>query len=414
MRILVVSKYFPDNLSTKVHGVHKRLRMFLEAIKDIAEIDMLYYVPDDTDTCPSTVRRLERSISAHFKTPVHLSLCRRSNNTELLSKSISYAAGSFSFVRQPSYCGMAGPRQVKAFESCLRNNPDAVFIHRLDAMGPVLKTRRTLPLIFFDLDDIEHIALRRRLANLRKIGARLSHCLLYPALCFGEYKAIQLAHRTFVCSDNDRNYLMNRWALKGIVKIPNAVKIPQPQPITSEQTLLFLGSYNYKPNIDAVEFLVNKIWPIIRREAPTAKLKIAGSPPDKIPSYRAGIKGVKFTDFVEELDDLYRQSRVVCAPILSGGGTRLKIIEAAAYGKPIVSTCIGAEGIEMQDGIEIFLRDDPKLFAEACIRLLNDHALSKQMGLAARFTATKKYNLIIIKNMIQRVIKESISNPNYL
>jgi glycosyltransferase involved in cell wall biosynthesis len=98
---------------------------------------------------------------------------------------------------------------------------------------------------------------------------------------------------------------------------------------------------------------------------------------------------------------------VVCAPILSGSGTRVKIIEAAAYGKPIVSTRIGAEGIEMQDGIDIFLRDDTKMFAEACIRLLNDHTLSKQMGLAARSTAVKKYSQIKIKQMIQEVIKES-------
>jgi glycosyltransferase involved in cell wall biosynthesis len=66
---------------------------------------------------------------------------------------------------------------------------------------------------------------------------------------------------------------------------------------------------------------------------------------------------------------------VVCTPILSGGGTRVKIIEAAAYGRPIVSTRIGAEGIEMQDGNGIFLQDDSKSFAEACIRLLNDHEL---------------------------------------
>ena len=286
-----------------------------------------------------------------------------------------------SFVRQPSYSGMAGSRQVQSLEACLRNNPDAVFVHKLEAMCPFLKTRKSLPPVFFDLDDIEHVVFKKESYDyLPRISTRLLNYFLIPTLCWGEYKAIKLAHRTFVCSDNDRNYLANRWGLKGVVKIPNAVKIPETQPITSEQTLLFLGSYNYKPNIDAVEFLIQKIWPLVRRATPTATLKIAGSPPDRIPSYRAGTQGVKFVGFVKELDDLYRQSRVVCAPILSGGGTRVKIIEAAAYGKPIVSTRIGAEGIEMQDGVEIFLRDDPKSFAEACIRLLNDHSLSKQDG----------------------------------
>jgi glycosyltransferase involved in cell wall biosynthesis len=410
MRILVVSKKFPDNLSTKVHGGYKRFRMFLDAIKEIADIDLLYYVPNETDTSPSSVARLERSFSAHFEAPIRLLLSKRYNHTGLLSKLIGYATGTFSFVRQPSYSDMAGPRQIQSLETCLRNNPDAVFIHELGAMCPFLRTRRALPLVFFDLNDIEHIALRRRLRYLPRLSARLKHYLLFPTLCRGEYKAIQLAHRTFVCSDKDRNYLTNRWGLKGVVKVPNAVRIPETQLITSEQTLLFLGSYNYKPNIDAAEFLIQKIWPLVRRATPTATLKIAGTPPDRIPSYHAGTQGVRFTGFVKELEDLYRKSRVVCAPILSGGGTRVKIIEAASYGKPIVSTRMGAEGIEMQDGIEIFLRDDPESFADACIRLLNDHTLSKQMGVAARSTAIKKYNQIKIKQMIQEIIKESFSN----
>jgi glycosyltransferase involved in cell wall biosynthesis len=120
--------------------------------------------------------------------------------------------------------------------------------------------------------------------------------------------------------------------------------------------------------------------------------------------------GVEFTGFVEGLDDLYRQSRVICAPILSGGGTRVKIIEAAAYGKPIVSTRIGAEGIEMQDGKEIFLRDDPASFAKVCIRLLNDHDMCEKMGTAARSIAIKEYDEMKIRQNIQRIIQDSLSN----
>jgi glycosyltransferase involved in cell wall biosynthesis len=412
MRILIVSKYFPDNLTTKVHGVHKRFRMFLDAIKGIAQIDLLYYVPNGIDISQASVMRIEQSLSDHFETPLRLSLSKRSNNSKTLSKLAHYAMGTFSFVQQPSYSITAGPSQIQSLETCLRNNPDAVFIHKLEAMCPFLKTRRALPRIFFDLDDIEHVALKRRLRYLQGFSNRLKHHLLFPSLCWGEYKSIKLAHRTFVCSDNDRNYLMKRWGLKGVVKIPNAVKIPEGQPITSEQTLLFLGSYNYKPNIDAVEFLILKIWPLIRRAVPNAILKIAGTPPERIPSYHAELEGVKFIGFVEELDDLYRNSRVVCVPILSGSGTRVKIIEAAAYGKPIVSTRIGAEGVEFQDGIEIFLRDDPESFAKACIRLLNDYTLSERMGVAARSTAIKKYNQTKIKQKIQEIIKRSNSNSN--
>jgi glycosyltransferase involved in cell wall biosynthesis len=408
MRILFVSRHFPEDLSIKVHGTFKRFQMFIDAIKDIAEIDLLYFVPPGTNTSPSSIIQLERSFSTHFKAPVRLFLCERSDNKNFISKLISYVMGAFVFVKQPLYSSTAGTRQVQVFEACLDYNPDTVFVHRLGAMSPLLQTRRVLPPVFVDLDDIEHVALRRGLRYLRKISTRLLNYLLLPALCWGEYKAIQLAHRTFVCSDKDREYLTNRWGLKGVVKVPNAVKIPEAQPMTSEQTLLFLGSYNYKPNIDAAEFLIQQIWPFVHRAMPKATLIIAGSPPDRISSYRAGIKGVRFAGFVKDLDGLYRQSRVVCAPILSGGGTRVKIIEAAAYGKPIVSTRIGAEGIEMQDGCGIFLRDDPKSFAEACIRLLNDYESCEQMGEAARAAVINKYDQIKIKDLIRKIIKESL------
>jgi glycosyltransferase involved in cell wall biosynthesis len=275
-------------------------------------------------------------------------------------------------------------------------------------MCPLLRTRKGLPFVFFDLDDIEHVVFKRGFRYLRRTSTRLLNYLLFPTLCRGEIKAIQLAHRTFVCSDKDQEYLTNRWGLKGVVKVPNAIKIPLAQPITPEQTLLFLGSYNYKPNVDAAEFLIQKIWPLIHRELPKATLTVAGSPSDSIPSFRAGIKGVRFTGFVEDLDSLYRQSRVVCVPILSGGGTRVKIIEAAAYGKPIVSTNIGAEGLQMRDDHDIVIRDDPELFAEACIKLLKDLETCHRLGSAARATVVKQYDQLHIKGLIQKIIKESL------
>jgi glycosyltransferase involved in cell wall biosynthesis len=275
-------------------------------------------------------------------------------------------------------------------------------------MTPILQTRKALPPVYFDLDDIEHVAFERGLRYTRKFSSKMLSYLLLPALSRGEYKAIRLARRTFVCSDVDRKYLENRWGLKSVVKIPNAVEIPESQPMTSEQTLLFLGSYNHKPNIDAAEFLIRKIWPLVQRELPKANLIVAGSPPERLPSYRSSMQNVRFPGFVEDIDDLYRQSRVVCTPILSGSGTRVKIIEAAAYGKPIVSTRIGAEGIEMQDEHEILLRDNPKSISEACIRLLNDYALCKHMGETARRAVVYKYDQKKIKQMIQGLFKESI------
>src|SRR5262249_5552633 len=119
--------------------------------------------------------------------------------------------------------------------------------------------------------------------------------------------------------------------------------------------------------------------------------------------------GVEFTGFVDDLEALYQQSRVVCCPVLAGGGTRIKIIEAAACGKPIVSTRIGAEGLEMVDGMELLLRDEPKSFAEACLRLLKDSTLCNKLGYAARAAVIRYYDRSRVIQSIQRHFKDQIT-----
>ena len=410
MRVLIVSNHFPVNLSTSTHGVHKRLKMFIEAIKDIAEIDILFYVPCDVNTSPSSVTQFEHSLSKYFNAAIRLFLCRRFDYKKSKAKWWLYCAGAFSFLSQPDYIGTGTIQQVRALESCLCHNPDAVFVHRLSAMGPFLVTRKSFPPVFFDLDDIEHIAFKRGIRYIRKTRTRLLNYILLPALFWGQYRSIRLSDRTFVCSEVDRQFLVDHYRLKGVVSIPNAVRIPDPQPVATEQALLFIGSYLHKPNIDAAEFLIKRIWPHIHEVLPTATLIIAGFPPEKIPSYGSDIPGISFTGFVEDLDGLYRKSRVVCAPILSGSGTRVKIIEAAAYGKPVVSTAMGAEGIQMDHGKEIFLYDNPNAFAKACIELLSDPGLCDRMGSAARAVVISKYDKKIVQRLIQKHLK--IGNDN--
>lgn len=134
---------------------------------------------------------------------------------------------------------------------------------------------------------------------------------------------------------------------------------------------------------------------------PEARLLIAGPNPELIPEFALNPANVEFTGFVESLHSLYKRSRVACCPILAGGGTRIKIIEAAAYAKPIVATTIGAEGLDFVNGQEIFLRDNAAGFAEACVKLLRDEELGKKLGLAARIKVASLYD----KNVIVQKIR---------
>jgi glycosyltransferase involved in cell wall biosynthesis len=292
--------------------------------------------------------------------------------------------------------------QVQALENCLQRQPDAVFAHRLAAMCPLLLTHNDRPSIFLDLDDVEHIALLRGIDQQWDLRAKLVSYMRVPSLWWGERLALRAARKTFVCSELDRNYLSRFSKGADLVTIPNAVRVQQPLPTAVEPTLLFLGSYQYQPNVQAADFLIKQIWPRIRSAMPTAKLIIAGKAPERIRSYGVGMQGVEFTGFVDDLRSLYERSRVFCCPIFAGSGTRIKILEAAAYGKPVVATQLGAEGLDLRDDAEIILRDSPESFAEACLKLLKDSDLCRRVGSAAREAVSNRYDRQKTIRLIQR------------
>lgn len=407
MRVLFVSTHFPQDLRLDVQGTYKRMAMFLEALKLFAQVDMLFYVPPDTDLDSAAIAATEKALSQHWNLPITLFLCPEFVHPHPLSKWQQQAPGMFNFFQQRDLVRTSQPQQIQAFEACLNRKPDAVFIHRLRSMCPALLTRKPLPPIFFDLDDIEHIAFLR---DIRQPPTRLMTSLYYlqvPALWRGERQAIQLARQTYVCSQQDQAYLTDR-GLAGVITVPNAVAIPRPQPLTAKPTLLLLGAYHYYPNINAANFLIEQVFPYVRRQMPEARLIIAGKQPENIRSYGSGATGVEFTGFVDDLDALYRRSRVVCCPILSGGGTRVKLVEAAAYGKPMVSTRIGAEGLNFVDGQDFLQRDQPEAFAAACLLLLQNDDLCDRLGAAARMTAIKQYDRANIVHSIRQSIRQEL------
>jgi glycosyltransferase involved in cell wall biosynthesis len=404
MRILFISRYFPNDLRTCTYGTFQRMRMLIDAIKEIAHLDILFYVSPDIDISPEAIAAKAQELSEHWHVSVDLSLCHLYGHPDSMPKWQRHLHGVFNFSKQLLFFGTSGSEQVKAFEQCLERKPDLIFGHRLGAIAPALLTSQPLPPIILDLDDIEHINFLRTLKQLPKQLELWMYGLQIPALWWGELQGIRLATVTFVCSERDRFYLTNKWRLPGVQVIPNTVNIPKVQPMTTEPTLLFLASYQYQPNLQAANFLLEKIWPYIYRIMPEAKLIIAGREEQNIGSYSKNLPGVEFTGFVEDLDALYRRTRVVCCPILSGGGTRIKMIEAAAYGKAIVSTSVGAEGLRMSNEKDFLLRNNPKKFALACLELLNNNKLCKEIGAAARSAACLHYDQTQILESIQKHI----------
>jgi glycosyltransferase involved in cell wall biosynthesis len=391
MKIAFISSQFPADPRTSVYGIFKRMGMFVDALKQLGDLDMLFYVRPEMPLNAEIVSDWKRQLSERFDTALDLDLCTWSPHNPPKGRWEEYISPALGIARLFPYLLTAQAEQIDAARRLLSRSPDILFVHRLVSMVPILLSKAPLPPTYFDLDEIEHVTFSR---SIRQPPMWLGKPLLYlrmPMIKRWENRAIRASQATFVCSDRDQQYLRHTFGHDRVAVIPNAIELPSVRAVPERQTLLFLGRLHFAQNTVAADHLIQDIWPLILASLPQARLLVAGARPDCLASYEKKPKGVTFLGFVDDLGKLYEEVTAVCCPVLYGSGTRVKIVEAAAYGKPVVSTTVGAEGIELKDGEEILLRDDPRSFAEGCIHLLTDESLAARIGRRARSVIEKKY-----------------------
>jgi glycosyltransferase involved in cell wall biosynthesis len=199
-----------------------------------------------------------------------------------------------------------------------------------------------------------------------------------------------------LCSEADQQRLLGEVATARTAVIPNAADVEYYQPRAADprpdgRTVVFFGLMSYVPNIDGATYFIQDIWPRIAAAHPGARCKIIGG---RAPASIQALAGprIELTGFVPDLRPHLAEAAAVVVPLRLGGGTRLKIVEAMAMGKAIVSTTLGAEGIDALPGRDILLEDSPAAFADAVNRLLADPSLAARMGQAARQLAVERYS----------------------
>jgi len=221
-----------------------------------------------------------------------------------------------------------------------------------------------------------------------------------------ESEACFHANYVLCCSQHDRELIRELCPGVPTLVAPNIVDVSsysQPEDV-DEPVLIYQGGMDWYPNRDAVESLVFEILPILRRLVPYCKVIVAGRNPS--PEFRRrfeGIAEVSFTGTVADMSLEIAKAAVSVVPLRIGSGTRLKILEAAAMGKPIVSTTLGAEGLEFVDGAEILIADHAQAFAEAVAGLLNDAACRRSLGCAARRRVEQQYSMPVLRESLREL-----------
>ncbi len=205
-----------------------------------------------------------------------------------------------------------------------------------------------------------------------------------------EHRSASACALSLTCSEVDASAVRRLLGIDRVSVVPNGVDTAFFSAADGEhcvpRTLLFTGILDYEPNVDAVVNFVRAILPLIRARVPDVTFEVAGANPTAEVLALAG-DGVTVHGSVPDMRPYYERAEVVVVPLREGGGTRLKILEAGASGKAIVTTAVGVEGLDLEDGEDLIVADSPQQFAEAVVSLIeNDsgHGRRRQLERAAR------------------------------
>lgn len=225
-----------------------------------------------------------------------------------------------------------------------------------------------------------------------------------------EGEICRTAKHVIAVSQIDASRMRSMFGIESVSSVPTGVDVeyfaPRGAPPIAE--MVFCGSMDWLPNVDAVEFFLAEVLPLIRAKLPETTMTIAGRSPDaRVLKAVQGVANVRVTGKVEDMRPYLWGAKISIVPIRIGGGTRLKIYECMAAGVPVVSTTVGAEGLSYKDGEDIVLADDAGSFASACVRLLTDDAARRNLAHNALLRAQREFSWEAVSREFEAILESN-------
>ena len=260
--------------------------------------------------------------------------------------------------------------------------------------------------------NIEATVWRRRAQHASNLLERLFMGLQAWKMARFEKKCFTRAGKVAVVSEEELQ-TARRWGARAVYLVSNGVDTEYLYPTgeTPEpDSLLFLGSLDWQPNRDALQYLLREILPKIQATNPRAKLRIVGrQPASKLREQVEGLSGVEWVGEVPDIRPHFSRAAVVLVPLRIGGGSRIKILESMSMGKAVVATQIGAEGLDVVPGVHCLIADSPADFSQSVAQLLDDPERAVNLGRKGRELVLLQYDWGRVAKILEQAWIETAS-----
>jgi sugar transferase (PEP-CTERM/EpsH1 system associated) len=376
LRILIVSPHMPSpptwGFAIRIHQMVRWL-----AVRD--EVTVLCFLREGQAEHAADLRLLGARVHT-VPAPVTRTLSKRAAQLASVASRSSYASRML----------YAPAMQSAMTELVAQQRFDVVQIESSHmscyAVGAV-------PALVLDEHNLESEVFQRMCRAERSLPRRLFNGLEYRKVRREELRCWRRFDGCILTSERESTTVHQRVPSVTTAVVPNGVDLeyfhPSPQPAIPD-SLVFTGLMRYRPNLDAVQYFVREVLPLLQRVRPGVRLTVVGS---DVPAELARLAGpsVVITGRVPDVRPYLAAAAAVVVPLRMGGGTRLKVLEALAMGRAVVSTSIGCEGLRTEDGVHLLTADDPRSLAERILLVLSTPSLAEELGRRGRLLVEASY-----------------------
>jgi glycosyltransferase involved in cell wall biosynthesis len=265
--------------------------------------------------------------------------------------------------------------------------------------------------VVLDLHNIES-ELHERSAATDGHPARWAHRRFARLARRAEQRLLPQFELVLATSESDRRKICEMAPAAQVAVYPNAIPLRFPAPAPEEHCIAFSGNLEYHPNVAAVRFFTAEVWPALRARDPALRWRLIGKNEQVVARWVSGDNRIELTGPVEDALAELARVRVVVAPLLAGSGTRVKILEAWAARRAVVSTRLGAEGLPAVHGENLLLADSPGEILEAVLVLLQDEALRRRLGEAGKRLVEARFCWPVVWRGLEQWLGVELEKPS--